>query len=60
MKGFIRTNCDNCGKQLRVEVNFPDLKSKFENTVITCEYCKTELLITDSCYTDEQYKEMEK
>lgn len=47
MKGFIKVNCTECGKQLRVKVNFPIDNKGFETKVITCEHCGTELEIFD-------------
>ena len=45
--GYIRCRCAECGKLLRVLVRFPDPCGPFEDTPYTCEYCNTELIITD-------------
>ena len=39
--------CAACGKRLRVPVIFPSWHEPFEDTKHTCEYCGTELLVTD-------------
>lgn len=43
----IRCRCAACGKLMRVSVIFPSWNEPFEDTEHTCEYCGTELLVTD-------------
>lgn len=56
MEGNINVICASCMKLLKVKVNFPDSKKGFENKIHVCQYCNTELLITDPHVYDENGK----
>jgi transcription elongation factor Elf1 len=48
MTANIITVCPECGKQQRVTVNFKHMKTTFDDTIINCENCNVELLVTDN------------
>ena len=41
------TRCPDCGKLLRVAVNFPKKNKGFETTDYTCGFCGCEMTVED-------------
>lgn len=48
MEGYIYTICPACYTKLRVLAHFKNYYSKFDDMVITCECCNSELKVTDN------------